>query len=169
MFQLPDAPEGGDVALVMHTSGTAGTATAVELTYGNIRANARGLAQAMGLSDDERWLSPLPLAHVGGLMVVLRSTLMATTAVLLPPPFDEQADARSCATAASRSSRSCPTQLQRLLDAGATPGPGAAARAARRRADAARAARARPRRGLPGLPELRADAGLLDGDRRRAG
>src|SRR5918996_1082933 len=63
----------------------------VTLTFGNIGANARGLAQAMGLTDDERWLSPLPLAHVGGLMVVLRSALMATTAVLAPPPFDERA------------------------------------------------------------------------------
>ena len=36
----------------------------------------------MELADDERWLDPLPLSHVGGLMVVLRSALMATTAVL---------------------------------------------------------------------------------------
>src|SRR5918993_6037778 len=84
VFELPDPPQRDDVALVVHTSGTTGGPTPVRLTYGNIRANARGLAQAMALTDDERWLCPLPLSHVGGLMVVLRSALMATTAVLGP-------------------------------------------------------------------------------------
>ncbi|MBA3407236.1 MAG: AMP-binding protein [Solirubrobacterales bacterium] len=123
VFQLPDAPERDDVALVMHTSGTAGTATAVELTYGNIRANARGLAGALGLGEDERWLAPLPLAHVGGLMAVLRSALMATTAVLSPPRFDEQATGALLRDGAITIVSLVPTQLQRLLDAGATPGP----------------------------------------------
>ena len=77
----------------------------------------------MGLTDDERWLSPLPLAHVGGLMVVLRSTLMATTAVLSPPPFDERATAAQLRDGGITIASLVPTQLQRLLDAGATPGP----------------------------------------------
>jgi o-succinylbenzoate---CoA ligase len=123
VFRLPDAPESGNVALVMRTSGTSGPASAVELTYGNIRANARGLAQALHLSDDERWLVPLPLAHVGGLMVVLRSALMATTAVLSPPRFDEQAVAAQLRDGAITIVSLVPTQLLRLLDAGATPGP----------------------------------------------
>ena len=87
----------------------------MEITYGNIRANARGLAQAMELGDDERWLCPLPLSHVGGLMVVLRSALMATTAVLGPPFERVGGAARRRITIASL----VPTQLQRLLDAGA--------------------------------------------------
>jgi O-succinylbenzoic acid--CoA ligase len=123
VFRLPDAPESGNVALVMRTSGTSGPASAVELTYGNIRANARGLAQALHLSDDERWLVPLPLAHVGGLMVVLRSALMATTAVLSAPRFDEQAVAAQLRDGAITIVSLVPTQLLRLLDAGATPGP----------------------------------------------
>ena len=123
VFRLPDAPESGDVALVMRTSGTSGPASAVELTYGNVRANARGLAQALHLSDDERWLVPLPLAHVGGLMVVLRSALMATTAVLSPPRFDEQLVAAQLRDGAITIVSLVPTQLLRLLEAGATPGP----------------------------------------------
>jgi O-succinylbenzoic acid--CoA ligase len=123
VFQLPDPPEREEVALVMHTSGTTGRAKPVALTFGNIRANARGLAQAMGLTDDERWLSPLPLAHVGGLMVVLRSTLMATTAVIAPPPFDEHATAAQLRDGGITIASLVPAQLQRLLDAGAEPGP----------------------------------------------
>ena len=123
VFQLPEAPARDAVALVMHTSGTSGAATPVELTYGNIRANARGLATALGLGDDERWLAPLPLAHVGGLMAVLRSALMATTAVLSPPRFDERVTAAQLRDGAITIVSLVPTQLQRLLDAGATPGP----------------------------------------------
>jgi o-succinylbenzoate---CoA ligase len=123
VFQLPDPPGREQVALVMHTSGTTGRAKPVAITFGNIRANARGLAQAMGLGDDERWLSPLPLAHVGGLMVVLRSTLMATTAVLSPPPFDERETAAQLRDGGITIASLVPTQLQRLLDVGATPGP----------------------------------------------
>jgi O-succinylbenzoic acid--CoA ligase len=77
----------------------------------------------MGLGDDERWLCPLPLAHVGGLMVVLRSAIMATTAVLAPPPFDARAIAAQLHDGAITTVSLVPTQLQRLLDAGATPGP----------------------------------------------
>jgi o-succinylbenzoate---CoA ligase len=123
VFELPAPPERDDVALVMHTSGTSGKPQAVPLTFGNVRANARGLAQAMGLRDDERWLSPLPLSHVGGLMVMLRSALMASTAVLAPPPFDERAVGALLRDGGITIASLVPTQLQRLLDAGATPGP----------------------------------------------
>ena len=41
-----------------------------------------------GLDRDERWLCPMPLTHVGGLMVLLRSAIYGTTALLAPPPFD---------------------------------------------------------------------------------
>src|SRR5215207_556885 len=115
VFQLPDPPERDEVALIVPTSGTTGRPKLVEITYGNIRANARGLAQAMELGDDERWLCPLPLSHVGGLMVVLRSVLMATTAVIGPPERVGEDGITSASLV--------PTQLQRLLDAGVAPGP----------------------------------------------
>ena len=72
VFQLPDPAPLDSTALIVHTSGTTGRPRPVEISHGNIRANARGLAAAMELADDERWLDPLPLSHVGGLMVVLR-------------------------------------------------------------------------------------------------
>ena len=77
---IPDVAE--DVALVMHTSGTTGEPRPVELTYGQILAQANGTAEALGVTDDERWLCPLPLSHIGGLMVLLRSVIYSTTAVI---------------------------------------------------------------------------------------
>jgi O-succinylbenzoic acid--CoA ligase len=123
VFQLPEPPPREATALIVHTSGTTGRPRPIEITYGNVRANARGLAAAMALGRDERWLCPLPLSHVGGLMVLLRSTLMATTAVIAPPPFDEHAVAAQLRDDGITIASLVPTQLQRLLDAGARPGP----------------------------------------------
>ena len=99
----PFAP--GEGTIVVHTSGTTGAPRAVELTLGNVLANALGVAAALGLDREERWLCPLPLAHVGGLMVLLRSAVHATAAILGPPD-------RADVTLASL----VPTQLARLLD-----------------------------------------------------
>jgi O-succinylbenzoic acid--CoA ligase len=93
------------------------------LTYGNVHANARGVQRALALGDDERWLCPLPLSHVGGLMCVVRSALMATTVVLATPPFDVDATAALLRDGGITVASLVPTQLQRLLDAGAEPGP----------------------------------------------
>jgi O-succinylbenzoic acid--CoA ligase len=111
--QLATAGQRTEAALVVHTSGTTGAPRPVELTRSNIEANALGSAVALALNPDERWLCPLPLSHVGGLMVLLRSAIYATTAVLGP------ADALRDVSLASL----VPTQLHRLLDA-PPPAPG---------------------------------------------
>jgi O-succinylbenzoic acid--CoA ligase len=99
-------------ALIVHTSGTTGAPQPVELTQGNILANALGTAVALGHDPGERWLCPLPLSHVGGLMVLLRSAVYATTAVI-------GTEIRDDVTLASL----VPTMLARLLEAGAPPPP----------------------------------------------
>jgi O-succinylbenzoic acid--CoA ligase len=100
----PFAPDLDDPALVVHTSGTTGAPRPVTLSFGNVQANALGSAVALGLDRDERWLCPLPLSHVGGLMVLLRSAIYASTAIIGPPERDD-------VTLASM----VPTMLARLL------------------------------------------------------
>lgn len=70
------------VAAVIHTSGTTSAPKPVELTYGNFLWSAFGSAVALGLDPHERWLCNLPLSHVGGLSILLRSAIYATTAVV---------------------------------------------------------------------------------------
>jgi o-succinylbenzoate---CoA ligase len=70
------------VAVVIHTSGTTAAPRPVELTYGNFLWSALGSAVALGLDPRERWLCALPLSHVGGLSVLVRSAIYATTAVV---------------------------------------------------------------------------------------
>jgi O-succinylbenzoic acid--CoA ligase len=109
----------GDTATVMYTSGTTAGPKAVLLSYDNWLWNAIGSALALGLDPAERWLCPMPLAHVGGLSVALRSVIYATT-VLLHRRFDVAAvlgalmDSDQRVTLVSL----VPTMLSRLLDAG---------------------------------------------------
>ncbi len=70
------------VAAVIHTSGTTSAPKPVELTYGNFLWSALGSAVALGLDPRERWLCNLPLSHVGGLSILLRSAIYGTTAVV---------------------------------------------------------------------------------------
>jgi O-succinylbenzoic acid--CoA ligase len=107
------------VATVMFTSGTTSAPKPVHLTLSNWEANAIGSALALGLDQNERWLCVMPLAHVGGLSILLRSTVYATT-VILHERFDTQAvlaelmDPARAVTLVSL----VPTMLARLLDAG---------------------------------------------------
>ena len=104
---------------VMHTSGTTAAPRPVVLTYSNWLASALGSAVALGLDPAERWLCPMPLTHVGGLSIPIRSAIYATTAVL-HGRFDTEAvlnelmDPGRGITLVSL----VPTMLARLLDAG---------------------------------------------------
>jgi o-succinylbenzoate---CoA ligase len=70
------------IAVVIHTSGTTSAPRPVELTYGNFLWSALGSAVALGLDPRERWLCALPLSHVGGLSILMRSAIYGTTAVV---------------------------------------------------------------------------------------
>jgi len=108
-----DAP-----AIVVHTSGTSGAPKEVALTYGNWLWSALGSAVALGLHPQERWLSALPLTHVGGLSIVVRSAIYATTAVVHERFETERVLETLMAPAGPTIVSLVPTTLQRLLDAG---------------------------------------------------
>jgi O-succinylbenzoic acid--CoA ligase len=114
----PDA-----VQSVIHTSGTTGRPKPVELTYGNNYASALASADALGVDPGDRWLCPLPLFHVGGLGVLLRSAINATTA-LIHDGF-EAARVKSALEAGEATLASLvPTMLARLRGAGLRVAPG---------------------------------------------
>ncbi len=106
-------------AAVMHTSGTTAAPKPVVLARGNFLASALGSAVALGLDPDERWLCPMPLTHVGGLSIPLRSAIYATTAVLRGH-FDAEAVLNDLMNPARRITlvSLVPTMLARLLDGG---------------------------------------------------
>jgi O-succinylbenzoic acid--CoA ligase len=106
-------------AAIMHTSGTTSDPRPVPLTYGNWLANALGSAVALGLDRNERWLCPMPLVHVGGLSILIRSAVYATT-VVLHGRYDTAAVLDALMSGDERITlvSLVPTMLARLLDAG---------------------------------------------------
>jgi O-succinylbenzoic acid--CoA ligase len=108
-------PVGDGVALVVHTSGTGGVPKLVQFDRPAIHAAVASSTLALEASPHDRWLCCLPLAHVGGLLVLLRSVLVGAP-VTVHPGFDPGAVA---AEADSAFVSLVPAMLVRLLDAGA--------------------------------------------------
>jgi o-succinylbenzoate---CoA ligase len=104
-------------AVVIHTSGTTSAPRPVELTYGNFLWSALGSAVALGLDPQERWLCALPLSHVGGLSILLRSAIYATTAVV-HERFDPEQALHALREQQITLVSLVATTLARLLDAG---------------------------------------------------
>lgn len=104
-------------AVVIHTSGTTASPRPVELTYGNFLWSALGSAVALGLDPRERWLCALPLSHVGGLSILLRSAIYATTAVV-HERFEEDRVLHALSAQEVTLVSLVATTLTRLLDAG---------------------------------------------------
>lgn len=77
--------KGGDVALVLHTSGTTSRPKQVPLTHANLRASARHIAAALELTDRDRCLNIMPLFHIHGLIGALLSSLGAGASVVCSP------------------------------------------------------------------------------------
>ena len=100
------------------TSGTSGEPRPVSLTFGNFLFSAVGSAFNLGVDPRDRWLCCLPLSHVAGLSIVVRSVIYGTTAVLLDG-FDTEQVASTLVSGDISVVSLVPTQLVRLLGSGA--------------------------------------------------
>jgi O-succinylbenzoic acid--CoA ligase len=67
---------------VLYTSGTTGRPKGAIQTFGNHYWSATASNLNLGTTEDDRWLAALPLFHVGGLSILLRSVLFGMTAVV---------------------------------------------------------------------------------------
>ena len=84
----PAAPAPGDVALVLHTSGTTGRPKRVPLTHANLAFSAANIARSLELSPADRCLNVMPLFHIHGLVGVLLASLHAGSSAICTPGFD---------------------------------------------------------------------------------
>ena len=100
------------------TGGSSGTPRTVGLTYGNHLWSAVGSAFNIGVQPDDRWLCCLPLSHVSGLSIVMRSAIYGT-AVVLHDGFDTDRVAAALEEDGITVVSLVSTMLVRLLEAGA--------------------------------------------------
>ncbi|MHB8719315.1 MAG: AMP-binding protein [Candidatus Dormibacteria bacterium] len=102
-------------ALVIASSGTAGTPRLVVLQRQALEAAVRASASRLGLSGTEPWLLSIPPWHIGGMLVLLRHHLLGAPLVL-----GEGADLpASLGDPGVRCVSLVPTQVHRLVAAGA--------------------------------------------------
>lgn len=109
----------GGAVLVVYTSGTTGHPKGVRLTMSNLAAAARASVAHLGHGREDTWLTTLPLYHVGGLSILIRSAY-AGGAVMLQERFDPARFASALHSEATMASV-VPTMLYRLLEL--DPGP----------------------------------------------
>lgn len=155
---------------LIYTSGTTGRPKGVLLSHGNFYWSAVASGQNLGVAPHDRWLACMPLFHVGGLSILLRSAIYGGTAVI-HDRFDAAAVNRAIreegvtllsvvatmlARMLDRDERSFPSALRAVLVGGGPVPPGLLERA-----------RAR---GLPVLQTYGPDGDRLTGrDAERAG
>ncbi len=82
----PPAGAGGErILAVLPTSGSSGRPKGVALSRRAFRAALAASAAILGWQENDRWLLSLPLAHVGGLSILLRCLAARRTTVLADP------------------------------------------------------------------------------------
>lgn len=81
-FALNSTISLADRQAIMYTSGTTGKPKGVMLSYGNHWWSAAGSALNLGLHIDDRWLISVPLFHMSGLSILMRSVIYGITAVI---------------------------------------------------------------------------------------
>lgn len=113
-----DEPVDDGVALLLPTSGSTGAPKVVELTASALRSSARSTHDRLG--GPGTWLLALPLTHVAGWQVLVRSHVVGLEPGVLgladgfqPGAF---ADAVRALDGPRRYTSLVPTQLARLLD-----------------------------------------------------
>jgi O-succinylbenzoic acid--CoA ligase len=115
-MELERPVEDGD-ALVVATSGTTGEPKGVVLTHDAVLASAVATSARLGVDPaTDRWLSCLPLAHVGGLSVVTRSLLTGT-----PLTFDPEEPATLVSLVSTQLRRIDTTHFRTIVLGGAAP------------------------------------------------
>lgn len=79
--------EGGEVALILHTSGTTSRPKMIPLTQANLCVSAQNVRSTLRLVPDDRCLNVMPLFHIHGLVAGLLSSLSAGASVICTPGF----------------------------------------------------------------------------------
>lgn len=105
------------IASIMFTSGTTGPQKAVPQTFNNHLASALGCRESLGFNEKTKWLSVLPIYHISGLSVVLRSLIEGFT-LRLESKFNTEQMLNIIKNEAPTHVSLVPQTLKWLMDAG---------------------------------------------------
>lgn len=109
------APE--SALAILLTSGTSGTPKGVFLSRRAFVAAGAASAANLGWYPEDRWLLSMPLAHVGGLSVIVRSLIARRAIVLVPWTGDAEALLQAIERCRVTIVSFVPTLVRKMLDA----------------------------------------------------
>lgn len=108
--------------LFMFTSGTSDTPKCVELTYQNVFYNALASKLRLRITENDSWLLSLPLYHIGGFSIIVRSVICGIP-VIIPASLKSEDIMRAINDQDPSIMSLVPTMMQRLIEKGAVPNP----------------------------------------------
>ena len=79
-----------DIAAIMNTSATTGQFKSVPLRWSQIKAHVQASREVLGMSEQDNWLMVLPLFHVSGLSILMRSLYNGTAMTIMESYHEEQ-------------------------------------------------------------------------------
>ena len=78
----------GDIALILHTSGTTSRPKIVPLTHKNVCASARNISATLALRQEDRELHVMPMFHIHGLIAGVLAPMAVGSQIFCTPGFN---------------------------------------------------------------------------------
>ncbi|NFN86103.1 o-succinylbenzoate--CoA ligase [Clostridium sporogenes] len=100
---------------IMNTSATTGKFKSVPISLSSIKRHVSASKEALGYSEGDNWLLVLPMFHVGGLSILLRSLYNGTSATIVNK-FNENEILNLISNCEVNMVSMIPTMLRRIID-----------------------------------------------------
>ena len=108
-------PSEDKIFCIINTSATTGKFKSVPVRWSQIEAHVKASAKVLGVEEDDNWLVVLPMFHVSGLSIILR-TLYNGTRATIREKFSEQVVLEALETEDVTMVSLVPTVLQRIVE-----------------------------------------------------
>ena len=108
-------PSDETVFCIINTSATTGKFKSVPVRWSQIEAHVKASAKVLGVEEDDNWLVVLPMFHVSGLSIILR-TLYNGTRATIREKFSEQVVLDALEMEDVTMVSLVPTVLQRIVE-----------------------------------------------------
>lgn len=103
------------IAVIMNTSATTGKVKSVPLKWKQLYNHVKASQEALGVTQEDNWLVTLPMYHVSGLTILLRSLYNGTQLTILEQ-FNEERVLRLIEEGNINMLSIVPTMLNRIID-----------------------------------------------------